>query len=558
VSLHKLARHLGRSIAVLLALGALPLVAETTDGRRWYPEIPTKGVKNFVPNSSLECGLRFKLLAHNNTEKEQTLRGNLEVTDFFDGRALAREPRLRVPLHSGSQTILAGLCQGQYGFFRANWNALGATQSLRCAVITPARREAADSPLGFNHAYPWNFLVQRARQAGIGWFRDWSAEWQTVEPEKGRFDFAATDNEIKRILDLKCSVDVLLPAPSALWSTSAPAAEVENAQGKSDYVEPGPLAYAPKNWTNFSNYAAEVARHYRQLQPWPKTYIQILNEPIFTAYAMPRRLGYTLVDYLRALEVAGRAVRAADPQCQVIGGISAGVEDELTREFVVKGGLSLVDVFDLHIYETPRPAERYEDSFSSLEELMSTHGGPKPVWITEWGCYADDNPACLPQTVGDATMNQCYWDSERAATENIVKFTAVAFAHGVRKIFFHAGIGGTVNGANATGVLFDYGGTPRKMYAGVAALTRLLGEPAECLKRLRDGGIMAYVFRVGNRTVAIAWCEAEQPRKLRLVAGVAAYDIMGNELTEGSPVLSQSPIYLTGKRADSVLRALTQ
>jgi hypothetical protein len=118
----------------LLALGALPLVAETTDGRRWYPEIPTKGVKNFVPNSSLECGLRFKLLAHNNTEKEQTLRGNLEVTDFFDGRALAREPRLRVPLHSGSQTILAGLCQGQNGFFRTNWNALGATQSLRCVA----------------------------------------------------------------------------------------------------------------------------------------------------------------------------------------------------------------------------------------------------------------------------------------------------------------------------------------------------------------------------------------------------------------------------------------
>ena len=78
---------------------------------------------------------------------------------------------------------------------------------------------------------------------------------------------------------------------------------------------------------------------------------------------------------------------------------------------------------------------------------MRAHGGPKPVWITEWGCYADDDPPCVPQTVGDATMNRCRWPSERAATEHIVKFTAVGFAHGVRKIFFHAGTCGTINGS---------------------------------------------------------------------------------------------------------------
>ena len=117
---------------------------------------------------------------------------------------------------------------------------------------------------------------------------------------------------------------------------------------------------------------------------------------------------------------------------------------------------------------------------------MRAHGGPKPVWITEWGCYADDDPPCVPQTVGDATMNRCRWPSERAATEHIVKFTAVSFAHGVRKIFFHAGTCGTINGPDAGGVLFEYGGAPRKMYAGVAALTRLLGVPDECVKAVRQ------------------------------------------------------------------------
>ena len=133
---------------------------------------------------------------------------------------------------------------------------------------------------------------------------------------------------------------------------------------------------------------------------------------------------------------------------------------------------------------------------------MRAHGGPKPVWITEWGCYADDDPACLPEAVGDATMNRCRWPSERAATEHIVKFTAVSFAHGLRKIFFHAGTCGTINGPDAGGVLFEYGGAPRKMYPGVAALTRLLGVPEECVKILHLDGLAAYVFRVKDEAVA--------------------------------------------------------
>ena len=64
------------------------------------------------------------------------------------------------------------------------------------------------------------------------WWRDWSAKWQTVEPEKGQFDFTAADAQIQRVLDLDSEVEVLLPFPSASWSTTARAAEVEKAAGK--------------------------------------------------------------------------------------------------------------------------------------------------------------------------------------------------------------------------------------------------------------------------------------------------------------------------------------
>jgi hypothetical protein len=210
------------------------------------------------------------------------------------------------------------------------------------------------------------------------------------------------------------------------------------------------------------------------------------------------------------------------------------------------------------MYDPPVPAEGYEETFGRIEELMRAHGGPKPIWMTEWGCYADDDPPCVPHTVGDASMNRSKWPNERAATEHIVKFTAVTFAHGMRKIFFHAGTCGTINGPDAGGVLFEYGGAPRKMLPGVAALTRLFGVPDECVARIHRDGLHACVFRAKGRAVAIVWLDAEPKRPLKPAATVRAYDIMGNEVAAREAVLSESPVYLVADDAASVIRSVSR
>jgi hypothetical protein len=288
------------------------------------------------------------------------------------------------------------------------------------------------------------------------------------------------------------------------------------------------------------------------------THYQILNEPVYTDYALPRKFGYTLEDYLALLDTAYRAMKKADPACQVVGGISAGVDAGFTRDFVTKGGLASLDVLDLHMYTPAVPAESFEDSFQALEELMRAHGGPKPVWITEWGCYADDDPPCVPQTVGDATMNRCRWQGEQAAAENIVRFAAVSFAHGVRKIFFHAGTCGPINGPDAGGVLFEYGGAPRKMYPGLAALTEFLGVPEAFVKKIERGGLHAYLFRSQNRIVAVAWNRDAEPTPLRLNAGTRAFDVMGNELATTGATLGESPIYVTATSVEEVSAAFDE
>jgi hypothetical protein len=206
--------------------------------------IDTGATGNISTNPA--TGLSVSLRAFNDTEREQAVRGKLKVADFFDRTVVAKEPMLRVPAHGDASLTLPGLCQGQQGFFHASWTPATsagsrpqqpeAVSSLRCALIIPAGKGLADSPLGFNHAYPWDFLVRLARDAGIVWWRDWSAKCQTVEPEKGKFDFTAADPQIQRVLDQDCQVEVLLPFPSASWSTTARAEEVAKAAGNNTYL----------------------------------------------------------------------------------------------------------------------------------------------------------------------------------------------------------------------------------------------------------------------------------------------------------------------------------
>ncbi|HRT07075.1 MAG TPA: carbohydrate binding domain-containing protein [Candidatus Paceibacterota bacterium] len=503
-------------------------------------------------------GVEFLVRSFNNTDEPQALSGRLSITDFFDRVVFTQSVEQTLEPHSHRAARLSGLAQGRRGFFRAEWLAQDQSNTLRCAVLDPSWAGAADSPFGFNHAYPWDFLVELAQQAGVKWWRDWSAQWNVVQPAEGPLDFRVPDEQIFRVLKLKGKVDILLPFPSARWASTARQDEVEKAAEGNRYLRTRlPVAYAPSRLDDFGRYAAAVAEHYGQTGMDQAVAFEILNEPIYTDYALPRKFGYGLEDYLRLLEVAHRAIKSANPNARVVGGIGANLTASLTHDFIARGGLKFVDALDVHLYDAARPAEGFEESFRALNELMQRQGGSKPVWITEWGCYADDDPACVPHTVGDATMNRCRWPNERAASEHIVKFAAVAFAHGVRKIFFHAGTCGAINGPDAGGVLFEYGGAPRKMLPAVAAFTGLVGVPEECVYRLVAAERCGFVFRARNGAAAVVWARNGTTGHLRPPRSIRAYDIMGNELPGPPFELGSAPIYLLHSSTDELVNALT-
>jgi hypothetical protein len=371
-------------------------------------------------------GASLTLLAYNDGNAERTVAGRLEVTDAFGKTVTALTPTLVVPPHGSASQVFKNAARGRLGAFRARWkpepgagfvepdpetkDGVATLITTRLAVIDPtAEFRSGHAPLGFNHAYPWDFLVLSAQRAGVVWWRDWSAKWDTVEPKQGTFDWRIPDAQIGRLADLGGHVEILLPFPSASWSTSARAEAVAKAAGQDGSLRSRlPMAYAPKALDDFGRYAAETVRHYRRFQTASSRqdalvplYVQVLNEPVYTDYALPRQFGYSVDDYVKLLQVAHDAMKKVDPDVRVVGGISAGLTSGYTREFIMKGGLKGCDVVDLHVYDAARPAETYEEPFRALEELMKAHGDRRPVWITEWGCYADDDPPTRPQRFGD-------------------------------------------------------------------------------------------------------------------------------------------------------------
>jgi hypothetical protein len=405
-----------------------------------------------------------------------------------------------------------------------------------------------------NHAYPWPHLLDLSRKAGLLWVRDWSLKWQEVEPEQGKFQFTETDYQIDRPRKHGLEVLGLLPFPSSNWSSSAPASVI----GKGPYPQNrARVAYAPRDEGEFENYVASTVAHYTGRIRW----WQVFNESLFTDYSLPRKLGYDGGTYARLTKAFARAARKADPQCRVLAGIGYIQEGQILddfEKFFAAGGLAVSDAIDIHHYPGIRPPEFLDGLLEKLNALMDKHGGRKPIWLTEYGYYADDDPAVVPlehqgfdKSVG----------SEKLQAEYSVRWAAIAFANSVEKIFYHAGTCHPLNGDNMQGVFYKYHGQPRRIYAAQAVLAHLITPSTRFAKQLSLGaGTKGYLFRDGERTVAIVWATGRaKPATIRLTDDrLQLWDLMGRPQFNRQFTASGSPMYVvaTGVSDDKLTAGL--
>jgi hypothetical protein len=296
----------------------------------------------------------------------------------------------------------------------------------------------------------------------------------------------------------------------------------------------------------FAQYVAASVRHYRDRV---RVY-QVFNEALYTTYALPARAGHTVADYVRLLCLAYTTVKAEQPDALVVGGLGIWADSSWTRDFVEAGGMQHLDILDLHLYPRGRP-EPYAESLAELRQRLIARGESKPIWITELGCYADDDPPKTPMAAsfGDAAMRRALHATERDATAWLVAFTALVAAHGAERIFLHAGTCGEINGIDAGGILFEYGGAPRQMLAGIGILTDLLPTTARYARtETLAENLVAYWFETPTGSVAVAWTTDGRSRPLRPPADTRVLDLMGNAVPGETATVGREPVYLLRRR----------
>ena len=524
------------------------------------------GVSTDMPGNvfAWEEPLQWRLkVASADAKQERKAEIDMRLTDFFDEEVWHETRSVTVPPGSSQEltvTVPPSTQLRGYLLLHATLTSGSIVEphNLRLAVI-PTYQDS-DSRFGMNHAFGWPDMLALCKRAGLCWMRDWSMKWQDVEPQQGQFDYEETDAQVGRLFQQGFHVDEVLPFPSTLWSTTAPASVGQNNPWYAIHPDApdyetrydqilaergsriGRLGYAPRDMKEFQDYVGRTVDRYKDhIHHW-----QVFNEPLLTGYALPRRAGYSAADYLKYVEAFVEAARRSDSTCTILGGFNyegkPGALD-VPLEFINLGGTKHLDVFTLHSYPMRNRPEFIEPVLQQVGAAMEEHGGRKPIWFTEFAYYADDDPWGTPM-VGRTSQA-----SELIQAVYEVRFCTTCVANGVEKIFFHAGTGSAINHSNLWTMFLRYNSEPFKNYATQAVMSQMLTPSCKFVKHLLpDEPLKACLFRDTKRTVAVVWTPSDtKPSPVELTnAKLQLWDIVGRPQKARTFTPSGSPVYITG------------
>jgi len=238
----------------------------------------------------------------------------------------------------------------------------GETRLSSRACLTQGPHDAGDpdlrpeSPWGMGvylYRYPGNAegLAQMdraaalAQAAGVKWSRE-EFGWARIEPSQGQFDFSFYDDLVETAHRHGISVYGLL----SYWS---------------DWTQP----YTEAGIEDYCHWARATVRHFKdRIKHW-----EIYNEPNIFFWSGPKDLYYVL------LKKAYAAIKAEDPQAQVLGMSTSGID----RRFIEKGleTAAPFDVLTVHPYRRTL----IEEGLTSELQRIARLADDRPVWITEMG-----------------------------------------------------------------------------------------------------------------------------------------------------------------------------
>lgn len=138
----------------------------------------------------------------------------------------------------------------------------------------------------------------------------------------------------------------------------------------------------PAGRTAFANFATALATRYKNdVDVW-----EVWNEPNLAQFwgKAPNA-----THYAQLVAATAPAVRAADPDCIVVGGVTSGIDRAFLTTCFQNGMLQHVDVVSVHPYRIDYP-ESINAEIASLRAEMDGYpnGSNVRIWTGEWGYNA--------------------------------------------------------------------------------------------------------------------------------------------------------------------------
>ncbi len=498
----------------------------------------------------------FTVYGHNRDAKDSSISMKLDMEDYF-GVALPSSA-LQVDIPAGQAvTIPWTIGVPGKGHFQAEivWTSNSREHKRRFAfsVIQPYTHD--DSPFGLNHPATTEGQLRLLSKAGLRWVRNWSINWDWVEPVQGQVSWVEQDKQFKYLASAGMKILPVFPNPSSNWASSAPAS-VESTMWYR-------LAYAPKDPALLFGFIGQAVSRYRD----SCAYWEFLNEPLWVPnFCLPQSGGYKVSDYIKLLEGAYAAIKTADPNAKVIAGLAIEPRFPMGDEFIAQGGGKYCDIYNIHPYGGLTVPEDFIKDMERIQGVMKANAVEKPIWATETGYYGVDDKPWTPWVAPPGHFSAgLLLPNERVASDYLLRHAIIMLAHGTDKLFYHEPLDGPVNNGamDIENTFLSMEAVPKKCYAGISALANLLGFSPKYAGQIKSSGkSYGYAFQCGDRAVLAVWAPKQKNESELLQwsvpKGVEVFDVMGNPVQGEKITISESPAYLqcTSLTAEALLAAL--
>jgi hypothetical protein len=325
--------------------------------------------------------------------------------------------------------------------------------------------------------------AQMARDAGVKWSRE-DFSWGRIERQRGQFDWSYYDNLVACARRNGITVYAIV----GYWT---------------DWTKP----YTEEGIEDYVRFVKALVKHYqKEIKQW-----EIWNEPNIFFWQGPKDM------YAQLLTKSFAAIKETDPDAQVLGLSTAGIDEKFIRRMLeLKAPF---DILTIHPYRSHLNDQAFIDDLKKVSDQVKLPDGTRrPVWLTEMGWATHTPHNTLRQ---DFTPN-----SLRAQAELIARSYLCAIVSGVepRTFWYDFRNDGDdpIYFEHQMGIVYnDF--SPKPAYVAYATLTRVLRGKRLAGPVPAPQGVLAYRFKSAaggiGETIAVWSPQADAIVELPVAAG---------------------------------------